>query len=299
MISVLIPVHNYNICDLVKTLHKQLIAFKKDFEIICLDDNSNQQIKTSNLMINTLSNTSYSLSEKNNGIAITRQTLVEKAKYDWVILLDADVKLKDDLYIMNYLSTFKYKSEVVFGGITYEDEIPIQNSLLRWKYGVTCEALNASKRNERPYKITSAANMMIKKELYKRLCLDSVGASYGMDIFFGPQLKINKIPVLHISNEVYHLGLESSEKYLNKIKFGIETLLNLHDEKKIKIHENDLLKTFVFSKKTRLNYAFSMCFKLFENNLTRNLLGTNPSIKLLQLYKIAYMCNFDLKNGIK
>ncbi len=296
MISVLIPVYNYNICDLVDNIHKQLTASKTEFEIICLDDNSKKQIVASNLIINTLSNTSYLLSKKNNGIAITRQSLMEKAKYSWIILLDADVKLKNNSYIKNYLNAISYKYKVIFGGISYENKTPNKNSLLRWKYGMRCEAIDANKRNKHPYKITSAANMMIKKELYKGLYLDSIGDSYGMDIFFGPQLKFNNIPVLHIDNGVYHLGLEKSVTYIKKTQRAVETLLNLHYQKKINLHENDLLKTFLFFKKVKLNLIFSLWHKIFKNLMIQNLLSSNPSIKILQAFKITYMCYFDLFN---
>jgi hypothetical protein len=297
MISVLVPVYNYNICDLVNNLHKQLTASEKEFEIICLDDYSNKQIITTNLIINTLSNTSYTLSERNNGIAITRQSLIKKAKYNWIILLDADVKLKDDSYIMNYFNIIKQNYEVVFGGIIYENNPPDLNSLLRWKYGVTYESVSAEKRNKTPYKITSAANMLIKKNVYIKFALDSIGNSYGMDIYFGPQLKLNKIPVLHIDNSVYHLGLESSIKYKEKVEFGVRTLLNLYNKNDIKEHENDLLKAFIFSKKTGLNYIFLGLYKVFNILITKNLLSKNPKILLLQYYKILYMCNIDINKN--
>ncbi len=297
MISVLIPVYNYNICDLVNSIHKQLIASEKEFEIICLDDNSNPQIINVNSIINSLSNTSYVLSERNNGIAITRQSLIKKAKYSWIILLDADVKLKDASYITNYFNIIKQKYEVVFGGIIYEDNPPDANSLLRWKYGVTYESVSAEKRNKTPYKITSAANMLIKKDVYIKFALDSIGNSYGMDIYFGPQLKLNKIPVLHIDNSVYHLGLESSIKYKEKVEFGIRTLLNLYNNNDIKEHENDLLKAFIYSKKTGLNYVFFGFFKVFNVLIKKNLLSKNPKIILLQYYKILYMCYFDLNKN--
>ena len=79
---------------------------------------------------------------------------------------------------------------------------------------------------------------------------------------------------------VFYLKIENS--VLN-VEFG-----------KIKLHENDLLKTFVICKKIGLNYFCSYYFKLFKNLMVKNLLSTNPLIKLLQFYKLSYMCEFDL-----
>lgn len=295
MISILIPTYNYNIVQLVNTIHSQATKSNVEFEIIALDDVSNTDIIKQNSQINTLKNTQYLLSKTNGGIAVNRQLLCDKAKFDWILLLDADMKLKNDFYILNYLKAIKRGFEVVFGGINYQNKVPDSEILLRWKYGINCEAIDAKKRNKTPYKITSAANILIKKDLYKRFGLDSIGNSYGMDIFFGPQLKLNNTPVLHINNEVYHLGLENSQTYLKKTRLAVETLLNLYFDKKVKLHENDLLKTFILCKRLGANYILSLFFKLFKNLMVKNLLGGKPSIRLLQLYKISYMCNFDLK----
>ncbi len=297
MLSILIPTYNYDITGLVSEIHKQAIEAKIEFEIICLDDDSNDEIISTNKLVNDLTNTYYLLSKQNKGIAITRQLLVNKAKYEWIILLDADVKLKNDFFIFNYLEALKNECEVFFGGISYEKKLPNCESILRWKYGKRYEEVSAEKRNIKPYKITSAANILIKKAIYNRFSLDNIGNLYGMDIFFGPQLKLNKIPVLHINNSIYHLGLESSIKYLNKIDLAVKTLINLHYQHRIDLHENDLLKTFLWSKKIRLNYVFSFLHKLFSGTIKNNLLSNNPNMFLLQLYKITYICFQDLNQN--
>jgi hypothetical protein len=297
MVSILIPVYNYDITSLVSELYNQVITAHIDFEIIALDDKSSDDILSINNSTNKLKFTNYNLSDKNNGIAITRQLLVNKAKYNWVLLIDADMRLKDSFYISNYINAIKHNYEVVFGGIIYENNPPDLKSLLRWKYGVIYESVSAEKRNKTPYKITSAANMLIKKDVYIKFALDSIGNSYGMDIFFGPQLKLNNIPVLHIDNSVYHLGLESSIKYKEKVEFGVRTLLNLYNKNDIKEHENDLLKAFIFSKKTGLNYIFFGLYKVFNVLIIKNLLSKNPKILLLQYYKILYMCYIDINKN--
>ncbi len=296
MLSILIPVYNYNIVDLVRNIHEQVTLTQKEFEIICLDDKSNKDIIKRNESVNSLDNVSYRESKDNNGIAITRQHLCDFARYDWILLIDADMELKDHAFISNYLSVINSGFDVIFGGICYKTSKPDTNSLLRWKYGKKCEEVSAKKRNIRPYKVTSAANILIKKALYKQFSLDSVGNSYGMDIFFGPQLKLNKVPVLHIDNAIYHLGLENSKKYLKKTEFAVNTLLNLHRKDKIKLHENDLLLKFTLLKSIKLNFLGSLFFKWFRSYMEKNLEGRYPVITIFQLYKISYMCYSDLRD---
>ena len=45
MISVLIPIYNYNVLEVTKELHNQLSAETTYFEILLLDDGSEEQYK--------------------------------------------------------------------------------------------------------------------------------------------------------------------------------------------------------------------------------------------------------------
>jgi len=295
MLSILIPVYNYNIESLVSDLHKQLTKADIVYEIICLDDASHKDIITSNLNVNTLPFTSYHLSNTNNGIAVTRQMLTDKANYDWIVLLDADVELKDDNFISNYVNLINKDYNFIFGGFAYKDIKPDSAYLLRWKYGKKHEALSAQKRNTKPYKITIAANLLARKASYKELNLGSIGKQYAMDYYFGALLKENNAKVLHLDNQVYHLGIEESPKYLRKKEQAAETLLKLYNNKKIAKHENSLLSVFILLNRFKLNYLFSFMFKITKTLLRKNLLGKYPVIVLLQFYKISYMCYFNLR----
>ncbi len=296
MLSILIPTYNYNVLYLVKQLYKQVLKEGVEFEIIVLDDASDENIININLEVNRLPFTTYQLSSTNNGIAITRQTLCNRAKYDWILLIDADTELRDDNFITNYLNVINLGYDVIFGGFDYKNIKPQKDFLLRWKYGKQCESLNSDKRNTNPYKVTIAANLLVKKETYQSFNLDSIGKQYAMDYYFGAVLKENKVSVLHIDNQVYHLGIEKSVTYLRKKEKATETLLKLYHANNINEHENDLLSTYITLKQFKLNYAFATTFKLFKPLLKKNLLSNYPIIFLLQFYKISYMCHFELVN---
>jgi glycosyltransferase involved in cell wall biosynthesis len=64
MLSILIPIYNYNAYPLVKELHSQCLEATIDFEILCQDDfSTNIQQKE----INTLENCRFSRNETNLG----------------------------------------------------------------------------------------------------------------------------------------------------------------------------------------------------------------------------------------
>ena len=117
---------------------------------------------------------------------------------------------------------------------------------------------------------------------------------YGFDNFFGALLKSKNAKVFHIDNEVYHLGIESSKRYLRKKEKAAETLLSLYKADKIKNHQNDLLKLYITLKKWKCNSILSLIFKQFNKRIKANLLSSNPSMTLFQLYRISYMCYKDL-----
>src|SRR5690606_7199413 len=124
--------------------------------------------------------------------------------------------------------------------------------------------------------------------------IDKLG--FGFDNYFGTLLKENKAKVFHIHNEVYHLGITSNERFLEKTKLAISNLLDLYQDGKINIHDNSLLNTFIILKYLCMYRIYSLIFKKLHLTMGRHLCAKNPSLRLRKLYKITYMC-FKSRNG--
>nr|WP_321245833.1 glycosyltransferase family 2 protein [uncultured Psychroserpens sp.] len=296
MLSVLVPVYNYDIRALVTMLHEQLSRSQIAFEIICLDDCSKKDIRTINTEIEQLQYTSYQLSNINVGRVATRQALAEHASYDWLLFLDADVMPKSEHFISNYTSLLSSDNEAIYGGFAYHTKQPKEDYILRWTYGTSNEQVSALKRNQTPYKIVISANFMITKALFLKLNSQINQRGYGYDNYFGALLKNNKSRIFHIDNEVYHLGLEPNESYLHKIEQSVDTLLKLENNKNIQDTENDLYNLYKGLKKLRLHYLFSYVYRIFKNSFRKQLLSSKPNISLLQFYKLSYICYQDLNS---
>lgn len=292
MLSVLIPVYNFQYVRLVETIHKQLMLSAIAFEIICLDDAS-ELFTSENNRISKLSHTTYNILPTNLGRIATRQQLANSAKYDWLLFLDADVLPKSEEFIQNYLNGLNTDVDAIYGGFAYHDEAPKSQYSLRWKYGKTKEEVSALIRNKAPYKIVISANFLIKKAVFLSINSQIDSKGYGYDNYFGAILKAQNRTVLHIDNEVYHLGIEDNATYLNKIKQAVETLHLLHKTSKITDSDNDLLGLFKTLKKYRLHYIFGLFLKWFQKSFEKQLIGDHPSITLLQFYKLSYICYLD------
>ncbi|SDS03395.1 Glycosyl transferase family 2 [Formosa sp. Hel1_31_208] len=296
MLSVLIPVYNFDIRLLVNTLHEQLTLNKILFEIICLDDCSKPIFADNNAEIQKLSHTSYKISDTNTGRIATRQALAEYAKYDWLLFLDADVFPKTDDFITNYIPFLTLDYDAVYGGFSYNSDAPAHELLLRWTYGKAKEQVAAEKRNKKPYKVVISANFLIKTSVFKSINGQITQKGYGYDNYFGALLKIQNNKIVHIDNEVYHLGLESSSNYLNKVEQSVQTLLQLEKLGALSDSENSLLQTFRTIKRLKLERIGSWCFKTFGNRFKQNLLGHQPKVWVLQCYKLSYICYQDLNS---
>ena len=287
MVSVLIPTYNYNVSKLIEIIHSQLVKSTITFEIIIFEDGSFNSIK----LKKNLKNTTIVKNITNIGRVKARQELAKKAIYEWLLFLDADVLPKTEFFISNYINAVSLKKEVYFGGFAYYENKPKQSHVLRWKYGKSKEQVTAKLRNRNPYKVIISANYLIKKSIFTIInskIKDNKG--YGFDTYFGALLQDNKINVLHIDNEVYHLGIEKSELYLKKVDQAAITLLHFHRSEGMTNHSNDLLLLFSKLKRYKLAGVFSLLYKIFNNRMKKNLLNKSPSILILQLYKICFIC---------
>ncbi len=296
MLSILIPVYNYDIRPLAEQLSQQLSEVDITYEIIFQDDASNSSVSELNSKVELYEHIRYNRSSSNQGRTATRQLLAEQAKYDWLLFMDSDVIPKNDNYIEQYLLYLNKEVEAVYGGFAYLDEIPKVDHSLRWRYGRAKEQVSAEKRNRRPYKITISGNFLIQKSIFKELNRQIDQKGYGYDNYFASLLKQHEIKVLHIDNEVYHLGLESNSVYLNKVEASVKNLWTLNSSGSLSQNENSLLLTFKKIKRFKLNSFCSFLFHIFRQPMKRNLLNNKPSIFILQLYKLGYICFLDLKS---
>jgi len=292
MISVLIPIFNFNVAKLVKDLHAQLTYANVEFEIILGDDASTELHGNEKLM--TLQGvTHFSLSE-NIGRAKMRNLLVEKANYPFLLFMDCDAALLSSTYINNYLLEISRNSKPVciIGGVAYRRQKPNPKYYLRWHYGKKREATDAGSRNNKPYKSFTSFNAVFSKSIFDLVKFDESFSTYGNeDTFFGNQLRSAQIPVIHINNPLYHDGLDTNEDYLKKVETSIDNLIVLLKANKIGsgfVNENRLLATYFKCKKLKSASLLRLFYKMFLQKIKQKILRT-PTVFLLDLYKLGYL----------
>jgi glycosyltransferase involved in cell wall biosynthesis len=292
MLSILIPTFNYNVFPLVSELQEQCLESKIDFEILCQDDASNSKLNEENEIINSLENCSFFVNSNNLGRGKNINSLAEKAKHDYLLILDCDTFPTQNNFIKNYISTTNnIENLVVFGGIQYKKEKPENEKLLRWIYGNARESLSVEKRNTNPNGNALTSNILIKKNIFILNKFDTSITKYGYeDLVFLSDLEKKGILVTHIENTTYHLGLETSQQFLEKTKIALENLKIISKSRSFNVSDSKLLEFCVLLKRLYLSTFISFIFKKTERIIERNLLSKKPSLLLFDFYKLGCYC---------
>lgn len=291
MLSILIPVYNYAVFPLVLEVHQQCIAAGIRFEIVCQDDHSTQFIPE-NQVINQQSNCSFEQNTSTLGRAKNRNILIQKAQFDWILLLDCDTFPRDAFFIKNYLAYIqKPNTSVAFGGIIYHPKKPPTAQLLRWVYGQKREALPCAFRNKKPNSRALTSNLLLSKKMALQNPFPETITTYGYeDVCFLSDLAQQNISVFHLDNPTFHLNLETSTVFLSKTETALKNLAFLIKTHKITAKESKITAIYLLIQKLKLQGIISWMFQKTKSASTKNLLSENPSLWLFDWYKLGYLC---------
>lgn len=292
MVSVLVPVYQYDVVGLVVSLSHQFNALEIDYEILVYDDCSAQEYKGKNRIIRDNAHVRYVELDCNIGRSKIRNLLASKARFENLLFLDCDVNLPDNDFVKRYLD-YAAKSYVTVGGISYRPEKPSDSAkVLRWKYGHTREAQCAKQRNKRPYASFKTANFFITRTDFFRVRFSEEINGYGHeDTLFGYQLEQAGVSILHIDNPAYHDGLEDASVFIAKSEQAVANLYLLFQSGQLANtwKETPLLRYYMYLKVSYLRYLAAIGYSIF-GALMRNLMqGRFPFIFLFNTYKLMYM----------
>lgn len=290
MLSILIPTYNYDILPLVSQLHKQATQANIDFEIRVQEDDKNSSLVAQNAIIDTWKNCYYDVNDSRQGWCLNRNILIEKSKGDKILFLDVDTLPVNNNFISTYVELNLDENPFVFGGWNYKENYE-KGFELRYFYGVNREAIPLHKRINNPYNTAFTSNLYYKKSAIPSLRFESNLTKYGYDdILFINDIKKNNKAILHIENPIYHLGLEKSEVYFNKVIESVLNLSILYKQNQMSAQESKIIKTFQILQKYYLTSLFVFFFTICKPLFRKNILSAKPSLFYLDLYKLGTFC---------
>ncbi|PCJ84386.1 MAG: glycosyl transferase [Flavobacteriales bacterium] len=298
MLSILIPIYNFDVVDLANELHRQAENCGIDFEILCVDDFSQIHYKEKNRLVAGLEKVEYIELKENIGRAKIRNLLADKAKFDYLLFLDCDSKTVSGNFIKNYVENHDEQC-LVYGGRCYEPIQPTdKKKYLRWHYGTQREQISLQQRRSLPYKSFMTNNFLIPKIIFQQIKFNKNIKGYGHeDTLFGQELKKQQISIKHIDNCLCHIGLEDAHEFLEKTRNGVKNLALLIRQKMID-EDVRLYKSYQKIKCWKMLWTVKLLFWLFEKQIRKNLLSANPSLKKFDFYKLGILVK-DMKKGVK
>lgn len=291
MISILIPTYNDECLELVEALQTQAEAFTGfAFEVVVADDGSSDlSVKERNRAIRDRRNCRLIEFDHNTGRAAIRNLLAREARGEWLLFIDADMKVADSDYLRRYAEAATRLDGIVYGG--YEvAEGPKGN--LRFRYEKAAEPLHTvAERRKQPYRDFHTSNFMIQRQLMLAHPFDERFRNYGYeDVFFGKVMRGLGVAIHHIDAPVVFCRFESNEAFINKTEEGLRTLRQFSQELE------GYSSVLVWARRLhriRLTGAIHRFFRNYGSAMKRRLCQPSPSILLFKIYKLCYYLSLD------
>jgi glycosyltransferase involved in cell wall biosynthesis len=284
VISICIPVYNFNVDKLVDELVGQAGQLKIAFEIILIDDCSKPGFREHNRK--TCPGVIYVQLEQNIGRAAIRNRFLQYAQFGHLLFLDCDSLIIGADFLAKYIFSIQEHPDAVHcGGPAYSSEAPAREQRLRWRYGSKRECKPAAVRALQPAKSFMTGNFVVPREVFCLIRFDERLKDYGHeDTLFGLELKHRKIQLVHLDNPVINGHLEDNAGYLANTEKGIENLVILLQHSG---HSGELIEDIrllqVYHKLLRFRGGIGVLFSL-----------AGPLIRFLLEKGIANLCLFDL-----
>lgn len=293
MLSINIPVYNYEVGDLVELLSSQAEELQIQYEIRVYDDVSANEIKLKNRQITDLPNVVYVELEKNLGRSAIRNKMGFDSKFKYLLFMDADSLPVEKIYLKKYIENLK-PGQVLCGGTAYSQQKPADpEKYLRWFYGSKREAISAEERSGKKGFIITSNNFLIEKAVFEKIHFREDVKNYGHeDTLLGYDLFMAGIEIFHIDNPLEHTGLEDSVVFIGKTRTALESLYLIEKQllagDKVFVQQVKFLNRY-YNITQYLPPVFLRLFYKFSNRfIERNLKGSNPNISLFDLYKLGF-----------
>jgi GT2 family glycosyltransferase len=278
-------------------LQRQAEKLNAEYEIILADDCSSVEFRNINKTLSELPNVQYIQLENNVGRSKIRNFLVSLSKYEKLFFADCDSEIGSENFLKLYVEASE-KADIVCGGRKYRlSDLKKNEYVFRVKYGILRESAAAEQRNLFPNRSFMTNNFLISKSVFSAIQFDENLAQYGHeDTLFGCESARRGFKIIHISNPLFHIGLETAGEFLEKSKQGLINLKYITENYNYPelYFDIKLLRTV---KKLRLFKSLvKVGFSVFKNRFEAILRSKNPNIYIFDLYKLGfYMSIKDTK----
>lgn len=306
-LSLLIPTYNYACAHLVCELQKQceeVQAMREgfDYEIIVADDGStDNETIAQNGAIEYLPNCRYEVREKNVGRAAIRNWLVDKAQYEWLLIIDCDAEVTTDDFILRYHKAAMKSSageggSIIVGGLSTPATCE-RGCELRHSYELAAEKTRTVEaRRANPAQFFSTFNFLCPRNILLEIPFDERCTEYGYeDALFGIEAERRGYTIEHIDNALQHNGINDNASFLNNSEAALRTLYHLGppmtDRARVANAAAHFTRTSL--RRATLRPLLLLLYKMSRPIVRTNLLSRHPSLRLFAFYKLGYYLSLN------
>lgn len=291
MISVLIPIYNFNILPLIEALQKQFQQESAAYEILVADDKSDFIYQQQTPDLTAYPKVQFLFPEQKLGRARIRNYLARHATGDYLLFLDCDSTLEQNpSFIHHYLNIIQKETpNLVVGGRIYPEKAN-KNQQLHWLYGSKTESIPLKKRIKKPHHSLMTNNLLVKRAVWENTPFDEDMVTYGHeDTLFGILLEEKGIQVSHTDNPVVHGQLEDNLTFLTKTEVALTNILLLEQKASpVRLQKHiRLYKLYRIIRKLGLFPIILLIAKKTKASLRKRIIS-KPDLKTFFLYKILF-----------
>lgn len=218
-LSILVPFYGDDPSVLLRSLDQQLVA-DNTVEIRIMDDGTgdSELTKTVQLSVKAMRlPTHFATARQNRGRSATRNALQEAATGDWVLFLDADMRVDHPDFLSRYLDAIKADdSDIVFGGFDVEDSAQDRDTDLHRVLSHSSDCLSAAHRAKNGAQHVASSNLCVRKSVLEREPFDPDFKGWGWEDSEWAARVAARYRLLHIDNPAVHLGLETTDTLLSR-----------------------------------------------------------------------------------
>jgi len=161
--------HNIDVTSLVNSLSGQTILSNQIYEIVAIDDCSEERVRAINRKV--CKKHIYVELPGNVGRSKIRNLFLNYAKYRYLLFLDCDSLIGSPGFLSRYFEKIKQESAVVCGEGSIKESGRRENELPQVKYGIA--------RESKSHLSFTASNFLIDREILTQIKFDERIADYG------------------------------------------------------------------------------------------------------------------------
>jgi glycosyltransferase involved in cell wall biosynthesis len=215
-LSVLTPFHRHDPSALLKRLGSVPLGV----EIILLDDGS----ASATLMADVLSAAERLAAPArlivwgaNRGRAAARNRLIEEARGEYVLFLDADMIPDSPRFLSIWLGVLStQKPRVAFGGLSVAQTAVCEDTALHHNLFARSDCAPPRARAQKSAQSTASANLAVRRDFLAAHPFDPCFTGWGFEDTDWALSAARRTSILHVDNPATHVGLDTVATLMRK-----------------------------------------------------------------------------------